>query len=351
MEQISPDSPTYGRKAGNEIMNMLKVSYDGNFHRASSAEEPDGEQGPREAVKAGLQLERTSGFIDAESFAESNMYSSGQPTAKELPCFEFQAPDGTTMVPGSCQFVPMTQFDMDGNGMSGFVGMAMQMPVMAWPQMSNSCASESPSIDSMEVPLEWSEVYTIMLRNIPNKYSQHALCGELNTEGYAGLYDFLYLPIDMDTNANKGYAFINFVDPRAAWLFKCQFDDCKMSRFNSSKVVKVVPAALQGLEANYAHYSTARVSRGDPKARPLFLRVPKELRRDHGNSGRDKREQTAGLAAQQRPRQSQPQEQIQVDKSQAAEAERRFCHFCGAKIRSDFKFCVNCGNLLDDSTV
>jgi len=150
----------------------------------------------------------------------------------------------------------------------------------------------------------------------------------------------------MDTNANKGYAFINFVEPRAAWLFKCQFDDCKMSRFNSSKVVKVVPAALQGLEANYSHYSTARVSRGDPKARPLFLRVPRELRRDHGNSGRDKREQTAGRAAQQR---SLPQqEQIQPDKSQAAEPEKRFCPFCGAKIRSDFKFCVNCGGLLVD---
>merc|ERR1719387_252331 len=46
-----------------------------------------------------------------------------------------------------------------------------------------------------------------------------------------------------------------------------------MKSFNSCKVVSVSPASLQGYENNYAHYATARVSRGDPAMRPLFLRT------------------------------------------------------------------------------
>ncbi|CAK0840309.1 unnamed protein product [Prorocentrum cordatum] len=72
--------------------------------------------------------------------------------------------------------------------------------------------------------------------------------------------------------ANKGYAFISFISPASAWLLRLTYEGRKMSRFNSDKVVSVSPAALQGFEANYAHYSTARVSRGDPALRPLFLR-------------------------------------------------------------------------------
>ncbi|CAJ1409977.1 unnamed protein product [Effrenium voratum] len=111
-----------------------------------------------------------------------------------------------------------------------------------------------------------------MLRNLPNKYNQQMLLEELNSSGFLGTFDFLYLPIDPETNANRGYCFINFTDPSCAWTLKLTYEGRKMGRFNSDKVVSVAPAALQGFEANYAHYSTARVNRGDPSTRPLFLR-------------------------------------------------------------------------------
>merc|ERR1719159_2324237 len=59
-------------------------------------------------------------------------------------------------------------------------------------------------------------------------------------------------------------------------MFKMAFEGKKMSCYNtdSLKVLSVTPAALQGFDANYAHYSSARVNRGDPSARPLFLREP-----------------------------------------------------------------------------
>ena len=120
-----------------------------------------------------------------------------------------------------------------------------------------------------------------MLRNLPNKYTQVMLLEELLQSGFIGTFDFLYLPIDPETNANRGYAFINFIDPSYANMLGMAYQGRKMSRFNSDKVVSVAPAALQGFEANFAHYSAARVSRGDPSARPLFLR--ESSMKDFGN--------------------------------------------------------------------
>jgi len=131
--------------------------------------------------------------------------------------------------------------------------------------------------DGAQPPPEWSGTTTVMMRNLPNKYTQQMLLTEVNEVGFIGTFDFLYLPIDPETNANRGYCFVNFVSPSASWLFKKAFDGRAMSFFNSKKIVSVAPATLQGFEANYAHYSSARVNRGDPSARPLFLRQPDQL--------------------------------------------------------------------------
>jgi hypothetical protein len=125
-------------------------------------------------------------------------------------------------------------------------------------------------------PPEWAGTLTVMMRNLPNKYSQRMLLAEINHTGFLGTFDFVYLPIDPETNANRGYAFLNFVSSGIAWMFKSSYDGRKMNRFNSSKVVSVMPATLQGFEANYAHYANARVNRGNIAARPLFLRLPKQ---------------------------------------------------------------------------
>jgi len=133
-------------------------------------------------------------------------------------------------------------------------------------------------------PAGWENTTTVMMRNLPNKYTQRMLLTEINQVGFLGTFDFLYLPIDPETSANRGYAFLNFIDPSFAWMFKMSYEGRKMNRFNSSKVVSVMPATLQGFEANYTHYSTARVSRGDPAARPLFIR---ETTQTSGKAAKD----------------------------------------------------------------
>jgi len=205
------------------------------------------------------------------------------------------------------------------------------------------------------VPEEWMGVLTVMMRNLPNKYNQSMLVEELNRGGFFGCYDFLYLPIDPDTRANRGYAFINFALPGYAWMFKTAFEGKRMSCYNtdSLKVLSVTPAALQGFDANYAHYSSSRVNRGDPACRPLFLREPTvavdAARSGRGGRGRRRHGNLMGAAT--RNQGGMPAEdsrnQPSATKFESVSAPR-FCSSCGGTREPHFLFCQFCGCNLTD---
>ncbi|CAJ1355408.1 unnamed protein product [Effrenium voratum] len=91
---------------------------------------------------------------------------------------------------------------------------------------------------------------TAMLRNIPNKFTQTSLLEEINAEGFTGLYDFFYLPMDVRNKTNVGYAFINFLEPASMTSFSEHFKDYQFKKHNSSKIASVNPAHVQGLARN-----------------------------------------------------------------------------------------------------
>lgn len=94
---------------------------------------------------------------------------------------------------------------------------------------------------------------TVMLRNIPNRYSREMLVERLSN-GYENEFDFVYLPIDFNSKCNVGYAFINFRSPVIAQRFYAEFhgQNCKnvLPGFSSGKIVEVTYARVQGREAN-----------------------------------------------------------------------------------------------------
>lgn len=73
---------------------------------------------------------------------------------------------------------------------------------------------------------------TVMIRHIPNKYTQQMLIDEVN-ENHRYKYNFFYLPVDSYNPCNVGYAFINFIDTKFIPKFYLEFNGKRWSRFNS----------------------------------------------------------------------------------------------------------------------
>lgn len=94
---------------------------------------------------------------------------------------------------------------------------------------------------------------TVMLRNIPNKYTREMLVKQL-TQDFRGRFDFVYLPIDFKNRCNVGYGFINFRTPDACEEFVNKFNGVDVRKclpgLNSRKVCEVTPARVQGLDEN-----------------------------------------------------------------------------------------------------
>jgi hypothetical protein len=119
---------------------------------------------------------------------------------------------------------------------------------------------------------------TVMLRNIPNKYTKRMLLDQLNLRGYEGKYNFFYLPIDFRNRCNVGYAFINFLSSETAKVFKNHLDGYRLTGFNSQKICEVSFARVQGLDANIMHYRNSPVNGvAIPEYRPLLFADGKEI--------------------------------------------------------------------------
>jgi len=103
---------------------------------------------------------------------------------------------------------------------------------------------------------------TLMMRNLPNSYSRAMVIAMLDEEGFAGKYDFLYLPIDFKSRAGLGYAFVNLLRPEFVDEFWKRFDGFTRWVVRSRKVCAVAWGAPQGLEAQIERYRNSPVMHG-----------------------------------------------------------------------------------------
>ena len=86
---------------------------------------------------------------------------------------------------------------------------------------------------------------TLIIRNIPNKYTIGLLLKELN-QNFENKFDIVYLPQDYINNSNLGFGFINFVNSMHLILFYEEFINKKWNFFNSKKRCNLAYSKYQG---------------------------------------------------------------------------------------------------------
>jgi len=101
---------------------------------------------------------------------------------------------------------------------------------------------------------------TIMLRNLPNRYSQQLLLELLDNQGFQCKYDFVYLPMDFRNGVNLGYAFVNLHSHPDALRAIEIFQGFGNWDFDSAKVCEVSWAhPHQGLSEHVERYRNSPV--------------------------------------------------------------------------------------------
>ncbi|KAL4420998.1 hypothetical protein ABPG77_001317 [Micractinium sp. CCAP 211/92] len=115
---------------------------------------------------------------------------------------------------------------------------------------------------------------TLMIRNIPNKYTQEMMLSVLQKSGFGGTFDFFYLPIDFRNKCNLGYCFVNFLDAAVAGRLYRDFHQKRWEEYNSKKVCEVTYGRVQGREALVSHFRASKFPSDDIEFMPLvFTRV------------------------------------------------------------------------------
>merc|ERR1719210_23307 len=69
---------------------------------------------------------------------------------------------------------------------------------------------------SVSVPDFSAPRTTVMLRNLPSGFTRRTLLEFLDAQGFAGRYDFAYIPFSFDTMTSLTHAFVNMVGPADA---------------------------------------------------------------------------------------------------------------------------------------
>ncbi|XP_021905539.1 protein MEI2-like 1 isoform X2 [Carica papaya] len=135
---------------------------------------------------------------------------------------------------------------------------------------ANNADKKQYELDIDRILLGEDSRTTLMIKNIPNKYTSKMLLAAID-EHCKGTYDFIYLPIDFKNKCNVGYAFINMTDPQKIIPFHKAFNGKKWEKFNSEKVASLAYARIQGKAALIAHFQNSSLMNEDKRCRPILF--------------------------------------------------------------------------------
>ena len=110
-----------------------------------------------------------------------------------------------------------------------------------------------PIIDMKKVLSLADTRTTLMIKNIPNKFTREKLL-EIMDKEFKGTYDLFILPKDGNKNRNFGYSFINFISSYYIPYFYHVFNGKKWTDTNSQKVCEITYSKFQGRNELISHY-------------------------------------------------------------------------------------------------
>lgn len=117
---------------------------------------------------------------------------------------------------------------------------------------------QSPANPRPQVPTAKT---TAVVRNTPTDYTRSRLTDLLDTIGFVGEYDFVYVPFDFEFNKSVGFAFVNLTSPEVAERFMGMFEGFKDwgSTGDSKEGIVNWASPHQGFNAHVEHFRNSPV--------------------------------------------------------------------------------------------
>jgi RNA recognition motif-containing protein len=128
-----------------------------------------------------------------------------------------------------------------------------------WAPYAPSQYDELLQMGMQHIESQCDESTTVMLRNLPCPFLREDLIKAMDAKGFAGLYNFVYMPTDFQTEKSKGYGFVNFISAAEVQRFRLAFDGFRDWSLPSSKICSIELARTQGLDANVRVYRNSAV--------------------------------------------------------------------------------------------
>ena len=197
-------------------------------------------------------------FPSGGSVVSASSFPDGQPGGRHYP-------SGSQSVPGA-------YFGHRDDKSTGSHSHMMSMPAPSSSSTTDDRDNRHLMLDLDAVENGRDSRTSLMVRNIPNKYTQQMLLSEFTEHGHGpGIIDFFYLPIDFKNRCNRGYAFINFVDHRDILPFHRRYYGKHWRTFNSDKICDITYARIQGKSAMLKRLENSALMEKDDEYKPLVF--------------------------------------------------------------------------------
>jgi hypothetical protein len=114
---------------------------------------------------------------------------------------------------------------------------------------------------------------TMIIRNLVDHCTKTMLMEFLDSHGFYGGYNLLYLPVCFASQRCFHYAFVNFVSEDVAEKFKARFHGCTDAAMFTADAADISLSECQGLAANIAKYRNSSVMHKSVpvECKPVFL--------------------------------------------------------------------------------